>query len=155
MRFAGFSFAVVNMHHLSNSKLVELKLEGQSRYFPELSGEIIAVNYCEERNGDFLHQLMSELIQKGDRYIEELTCFKGFARFSRDINPIDLATFSYTTRNIEATDPRFDRNFEDMSYKVDAAKAPAYNTGALGEKQRAAVSNVDGLLGHLPRESKG
>ncbi len=40
-----------------------------------------------------------------------------------------------------------------MSYKVDAAKAPAFNAGELGEKQRAAVASVDGLLGHLPRES--
>ncbi len=155
VRFAGFSFSVINRHRLSNSRIIELKLEGQSRYFPELGGEIIAVNYCEEHNGDFLHQLMSELIQKGDRHIEESTSFRGFARFSRKINPIDLAKFSYTTRNIKATDPRFDRNFEDMSYKVDAAKAPAYNAGALGEQQRAKVASVDSLLGYLPRESNG
>ncbi len=155
VRFAGFRFTVVNVHLLSNSRLFELKLEGQSRHFPELCGEIIAVNCCKENTGDFLHQLISELIHKSDRHIEESIRFKDFARFSRDIDPIDLAKFSYATRNIKATDPRFDRNFEDMSYKVDAAKAPAYNTGVLGEKQRATIASVNGLLGYLPRESYG
>jgi len=140
---------------LSNSQLIELKLEGQSRHFPELTGSTLAVNCREKDDSDFLYQLINELIQLSDRFIEESVCFKGFARFSRNIDPLNLAKFSYVTRNIDATDPRFDRNFEDMSYKVDAAKAPTYNTGLLGQKQRAAVGSIDGLLGHLPRESNG
>lgn len=155
VRVAGLGVRPVKVHHLSDSMLFELKLEGQSRYFPELEGSIVTVNCCKDSNGDFLHQLMSELIQKSDRFVEESMCFKGFARFSRRINPLDLAHFSYVTRNIEATDPRFDRNFEDMSYKVDAAKAPSYNLGVLGDRQRAAIEGIDALMGYLPRESTG
>ena len=148
--FAGYGFEIRERLLLGDRVVYELNIKGTSSHFPELAGTSLVV-VCDCLNsGDFLHQLASSLISRSDRYIEESLEFKGFTRFSHQLDPIKLAEFSYQTRNVEISDSRFDKGFEDMSYKVDASKAPFYNDGELGRKQRALVASFDNLGGYLP-----
>ena len=152
VKFAGFSFELVKTVNIANKLVFEVHFIGVSKHFTELAGRSLAVVCERQDNSDFLHQLMNAIIQQSDRFIEEELKFKDFARFSHKLAPQELAEFSYSSRNIKVTDPRFDQNFEDMSYRVDAAKAPAYNDGCLGEKQKAIIKGFDDLAGHLPSE---
>ena len=150
LKFADYTFELQNQTLFAGKSVFELKILGHSEHFPELQNESISV-ICEQPNDhDFLHQLITVLIAKSDRYVEENFSFKSFKRFSHDLDPIELAKFSYQTRNVKVTDKRFDKGFKDMSYKVDASKAPSYNGGELGRQQRQLVSSFDDLGGYLP-----
>jgi hypothetical protein len=152
INFAGYSFEVQHHISLGRKQLFELRVIGQAAHFRELAGSSISV-ICEHSDKrDFVHQLITSLITRSDRFVEELVTFKGFTRFSHTLDPIALANFSYQTRNIEAADRRFDSNFKDMSYKVDSSKAPFYNDGELGRQQRSLISSFDSLGGYLPLE---
>jgi hypothetical protein len=152
LTFAGYKFEINQQVTLGDKQLYELMLVGKSTHFPELANSTIALVCEHPSQQDLLHQLIAALILSSDRYVEEHFAFKGFKRFSHNVDPIGLAKFSYETRNVETTDPRFDRGFEAMSYDVDASKAPVYNNGELGRQQRALVSSYDNLGGYLPLE---
>jgi len=155
VRLDKLSLELVDFVTLGSKLIIELKLAStpEPLHFPELEAASLTT-VCEYADGrDFLHQLCKVLIEASDRYVEENFAFQGCKRFSHNICPQKLAEFSYRTRNITASDDRFDSAFADMSYRVDAAKAPAYNAGELGRKQRAEVSKYPNLAGYLPRES--
>lgn len=110
---------------------------------------------CEQgTQSEFLHALFDALLNISDRHVDEVTTFENFARFSRSLCPIQIAQFSCQTRNIPQQDKRFGRHFQDMSYRVDAAKAPNINKGKLGDSQRDVLSlaeqNNGPLAGYLP-----
>ncbi len=152
VKFAGYRFEIANTAVLGGKRLFELQVLGRSSHFPELENSSITV-VCEHLDKrDFLHQLIATLIARSDRYVEENIAFMDFKRFSHDLDPIELAKFSYQTRNVEISDSRFEKGFEDMSYKVDASKAPLYNDGELGQKQRLLVASYKNLGGYLPLE---
>jgi hypothetical protein len=94
---------------------------------------------------------MATLIKHSDRFVEERVAFKGFHRFSHNLDVTKLAEFSYTTRNVKIKDSRFDAEFAGMSYRVDQSKAPYYNSGSLGRQQRKLLAEFDSLGGYLPR----
>lgn len=45
---------------------------------------------------------------------------------------------------------RFNDHFNDMSYRVDVSKAPIFNQGSLGRKQKECLDKYDDLKGYLP-----
>lgn len=150
VRFAGGCFSLKQQVSLGRKTVYELMLIGGSTHFPELVNYSIAV-ICERNDKrDFLHQLIAALIQRSDRHIEEIVAFNGFKRFSHNVDPIELARFSYQTRNIKATDPRFNAVFANVAYTVDASKAPRFNDGELGCQQRELLASYGDLDGYLP-----
>jgi hypothetical protein len=150
--FAGYTFEIQYKIELGRKRLFELRVVGRSLHFLELEDSSISVICQHHDKRDFVHQLINALIARSDRFVDELVTFKGFTRFSHTLDPIELAKFSYQTRNIKVSDPRFDKNLENMSYKVDASKAPFYNDGELGRQQRQLISSFDSLGGYLPLE---
>jgi hypothetical protein len=152
LKFAGYTFEIQQRIELGHKWLFELNVVGKSSHFLELAGSSISVICQHKDQRDFVHQLINALIARSDRFVDELVSFKGFRRFSHTLDPVELANFSYKTRNIKVEDARFDKNFENMSYKVDASKAPFYNDGELGRQQRRLISSFSSLGGYLPRE---
>lgn len=154
LRVAGNELELLTSIHLGNKRIIEVRLKSDEKqcHFPELQEAVLTI-VCEQVNGaDFLHQFMAELIKCSDRFVEESISFKGFHRFSHAVDVQSLAEFSYQTRNVKVTDERFDNEFTDMSYRVDAAKAPQYNAGELGRQQRELLAQYDSLGGYLPRQ---
>lgn len=156
IRIAKASLKLIQSITFGSKRIIEVCINTDKNtnvsdfHFPELLNTTITV-VCEQADGsDFLHQLISTLITLSDRTIEEQIAFKGFNRFSHKIDVLKLAEFSYQTRNISATDSRFDSAFENMSYRIDASKAPGYNHGKLGRQQRNLMSKFKNLGGHLP-----
>ncbi len=126
--------------------------------FGDLQEQLITVTTKAGTQAEFLHQLFNQLLQASDAYVERNISFEGFARFDQRVCPSAVAEFSYRTRRITQQDERFSAHFSDMSYRVDAAKAPYINNGELGERQRsvlqAAESEFGALAGYLPLEIK-
>ncbi len=155
VRIDGQELRVVASQMVGSRQVFEVTLlnSGEPSHFPELSGGALTV-VCEHGDGgDFLHQLCRTLIHASDRFIEENVSFDGFKRFSHELCPEKLGDFSSQTRNVAVTDARFDTAFKDMSYRVDAAKAPRYNNGILGQQQRSAVDGYSELAGYLPHDA--
>ena len=135
--------------------VIDLKIssEKDNVHFPEFDKQRISI-LCDAFNeSTFLHELMNALIKCSDRYVEENFLFDGFARFSQTVCPQKIADFSYQTRKIEFKDPRFNGHFREMSYDVDASKAPFYGSGKLGEKQRHTIEKTKVTGGHFPAEN--
>ena len=155
VKIKSFEIQLDSVRILNEEKsLIELSISAteQNVHFPELINQRVAI-ICDDFNESvFLYELMNELIKRSDRYIEEHFTFDGFARFSHNVCPQKLAEFSYQTRNIKNKDPRFYQHFRQMSYDVDASKAPFYASGALGEKQREMIKNGKVTGGYLPNE---
>ncbi len=144
-------------NHVFEVALFPVKHEGSEQVdkkidFPEMhSGKLVVV--CEEQTeAHFLHQLFNACLARSDRYVEENFSFQGFHRFSQTISPIAIARFSRVTRKLKSHDARFDKEFQDMSYRVDSAKAPRFNSGKLGAQQRALLKRYPVLNGYLPKE---
>ena len=134
--------------------LIDLQInsEVENTHFPEFNDQLVSILSNGFDAPEFLHELMNALVKCSDRYIEENFMFDGFARFSQEICPQRIAHFSHQTRKIQHKDPRFHRHFREMSYDVDASKAPNYASGKLGEQQRSIIKDNNVTGGHFPNE---
>lgn len=154
IRIEGLELKFRGLVELGERRIVDVFVAQQDKrmVFAELNGRALTV-VCEEQSIEhFVHQLFNTCLQLVDRFVEENTTFKGFARFSHDVSPVAVAEFSYLTRNVTANDSRFDAQFEDMSYRVDSAKAPTISRQRLGELQRHVLAQYPGLAGYGPHE---
>lgn len=149
---------------LSNARvLYDITLEntaGPAHSFADLESKTISL-MCEQSanslgldRAEFLHALFDALLIMSDKYVDETIAFDNFRRFSRTICPTDIAGFSHQTRKPVSADERFGSHFQDMSYRVDAAKAPGINNGDLGFRQREVLAEIElrygSLAGYLP-----
>jgi len=146
----GLSLSLLGQTVIGEQTIAELKLTGQSDQFDDLSKRPFVV--VVKHTAQFAHALAQTLINLSDRYIEEQFFFNDCPRFSRQVSPFRLAEFSYQTRNIESQDLRFTTAFNDMSYRVDAAKAPFISSGCLGDQQRDFLAQYQHLGGYLPKD---
>lgn len=154
VRIEGLELKFRAMIELGERRIVDVLVAQQDKKmaFAELNGRALTV-VCEEQSIEhFLHQLFNTCLQLVDRFVEENIRFKGFSRFSHDVSPVAIAEFSYLTRNVTAKDPRFDEQFEDMSYRVDSAKAPTISLQRLGDQQREVLAQYPSLAGYCPHE---
>jgi len=154
VKIDGLTLQLNTILALGERSVVDISVQqcDESITFSELNGRSLTV-VCEEPSiSHFMHQLFNACLSCSDRYVEENTFFKGFARFSHDVSPQAIAEFSYLTRSVKAQDHRFDNLFKDMSYRVDSAKAPIINGGRLGQQQRLALADYVELAGYQPIE---
>ena len=156
IKFGSQRFVLDNMQILSEAEcLFQLQLVSDIEYgneqceLSEFLGKRLSF-VCEPIEMAFMYELFESLLRHSDQIVERDFTYKGFARFKNDINIDELAKFSYMTRNPEQVDSRFSDYFQDMSYRVDASKAPKINQGQLGLKQCDCLSEFDHLEGYLP-----
>ena len=139
---------LVRLDKFSECMIAEIKLTGSCKHFQDFENKTLIVNF--ETAKEFLHAFTYALIALSDRYVEEALSFEGFTRFSWQIDVFQLAEFSRATRNVHSSSSKFKHAFQDMSYKVDSAKAPKINTGNLGQYQTKLISTYSSLDGYLP-----
>lgn len=133
--------------------LFDLELQARNAepsHFHDLKGKLFSVICGADDHVRFFHSLFEELNSMSNSLVSETFEFDGFKRFSCQLDPLSVANFSVKTRNIKSNDGRFQHAFRDMSYEVDAAKAPFINQGELGEQQRSFVRSFPDLTGYLP-----
>lgn len=123
--------------------------EGDLAEFEQLALSVMITNVDE-----LVYVLMDALIRHSDRHVEEHFLFDGFARFSRRINPFNIASLSLQTRPYarDMKDARFDQAFRHRNYEVDASRAARLGGHALGQKNRHKIQAFAPLQGHLPAD---
>ena len=156
LRVANYRIKLVNMQALNDVEAVfQLQVisddlaDQSTGVFSELLNQIVSF-VCKTSENLFLHELFLAILKCSDRYVEQVFAFKGLARFSADLSIEKKAEFSFLTRNPENIDARFKPYFDNMSYEVDAAKAPNFNQGTLGQKQKHELKAYSNLQGYLP-----
>ena len=141
---------IVDLNEQQTAVVIQAQNHTES-LFPELLNTRIAL-VCEQRSeSEFLHELMSKLVTMSDLYVEQHFSYQKFTRFSRELCPKKIASFSYETRNIKSDNQYFNDSFKDMSYQVDQSKTPSFSGGKLGLKQRKLLVNGKVTGGHLPK----
>jgi len=150
LKLDGLMVTLVSEHRIAELSVIELLIEGDSKQFNDLCNTPIIVTVADSES--FVYGFMQTLISISNHTIEETVKFEGCARFSRQYNVFDLAKFNYSSRNIRSDDSRFKHAFKDMSYRVDAAKAPPVSQNKLGEQQRQFLTKYQNLAGYLPKD---
>lgn len=154
-RFSQVEFKLHSEISLPNRQrllIVRLASDGEN-HFPELLGHQFHIVLPSDNNNTLAHEVCNALISESDRYVEENFEFDGYKRFSHNLNVESLAEFSAKTRNLDVRDPRFVPLYKEMTYQVDADRAPPFAITSLAEQQRQIISNFEELDGHLPKDS--
>ncbi len=139
-------FTVVSIHSGPKTRKV----------FPELDKQIVGLVWDSDYTQSFLSALVEQLIALSNRHVGETFSYEGFKRFSHRLNTLAAADFSYQSRRtkdqrLDANNQYFQQAFAEMTHRVDSAKAPHYNNGKLGVKQRQRLDESDVTLGYLPK----
>ena len=162
LRFDDHAFSIVQETRLSHTRTaIELALNipchRQSEFtkrFPEFEDRSLLVVCDPTQTNQLLHRIIEAMLAKSHRYASETITFSGFARFSNQINPVDLARFSYQTRRPAKVSTEFRRHFKRMSEQVDGDKVPSINANHLGAQQRALLDASGVRQGFLPHQYK-
>lgn len=121
--------------------------------FSEYNHLTVSIELTQLTRAGLLHQLMDALLRESDRQVAEQFRFQGFARFSRDIDPLAISSLSLATRpySRDMRDARFADTFREQNYQVDASRAPSLGSGALAQVIRRQLDAFPQLAGHMPR----
>lgn len=127
------------------------KLEGD---MPELDQAHLTLVCKNLSRADVLHEIMDQLIQMSDRYVDEHFTYRGFARFSRKIDPFSIAKLSIASRPYarDKTNAVFSQVFLQTNGQVDALRAPAIGGGRLARINLAKLEKFSPLIGHMPKK---
>jgi hypothetical protein len=81
----------------------------------------------------FLHQLMQQLIQLSDRYVDEAFTYRGFNRFSWDNNIEAIAQLSSEVRQLHKSEDAksFTQHWQLNNYETDRSRIPVVSAGPL------------------------
>lgn len=144
--FAGKAWVTITFGDKTSSR----QLEGGLAEFDDAE---LCVTFDPNQPHHLIYELQDALIRISDRHVEEAFTFDGFARFSRQINPIAIARLSVASRPYQrdSQNVAFYPGFKHANYNVDAKRAPHLGTGRLAQRNRALIERVEGLMGHMPR----
>jgi hypothetical protein len=98
------------------------------------------------------HEIMNALIQHSNRLVEEQFRYRGFARFSQNLDPARLTQLSILTRANNLPDEQFELVRASLNYDTDTRRVPSLGTGMLVNRNRQALRQEGRLGGHLPLE---
>lgn len=118
------------------------ELEGTK--FISLLIDKLDVNY-------FLHQLMQQLIQLSDRYVDENFYYRGFNRFSWNNNVEAIAHLSSEVRQLHKSEDAqaFTLHWQQNNYETDQSRIPVVSSDELWSKlknQFKAFSPIESTL---------
>jgi hypothetical protein len=127
--------------------------DGLSR-FNDFSTTLVLTSF---NPSEGLYALMDALIAYSDNIVEDTFCYQGFARFSRQHDPRNIAALSIASRPYtkHMQDDTFASTFQQLNYETDSCRVPSIGEGVLAEKNRHIISLVDNLTGHLPNGFAG
>lgn len=100
----------------------------------------------------FLHQLMQQLIQLSDRYVDETFTYRDFNRFSWE-NSIDaIAQLSCEVRQLHKTEgaKNFTQHWQLNNYETDRSRIPIVTSGALWSKLKVQLEPFSPIESTLP-----
>lgn len=141
-RDSGQWLVELQIQQQSSSQLNELKHRQVINYFIDR----LTINHC-------LHGLMTALIQLSDRHVEEHFLYDGVARFSWDLDLMEIARLSADTRrlHLDADKQSFSHRWRQMNYMTDETRVPLITHSPLAEKLKTLLHQFGPLEGVLPK----
>lgn len=127
---------------VKNPDEISTELEGTK--FISLLIDKLDVNF-------FLHQLMQQLIQLSDRYVDEHFYYRGFNRFSWKNDVAAIAQLSSDVRQLHKTEDvkNFTLHWQQNNYETDQSRIPIVSSDELWRKlknQFKAFSPIESTL---------
>lgn len=101
--------------------------------------DIISFTAPDLSQAAILHNFIDALVRLSDRDVEERFTFDGFARFSHDVCPEQIARFSIKTRECptklldDDEAARFVSEFSAQNYAIDSTRIPALSDSDYGK----------------------
>ena len=155
INYGGIQFELMTfMARHTGDFLVDLKVipsnnhtlsELSNTQFISLFIKKLDVNY-------FLHQLMQQLIQLSDRYVDEAFTYRGFNRFSWDNNIEAIAQLSSEVRQLHKSEDAksFTQHWQLNNYETDRSRIPVVASGALWSKLKVQLEPFSPIESTLP-----
>ncbi|MEH6450519.1 MAG: hypothetical protein V7765_17745 [Oleispira sp.] len=143
IRYDGLQFELLSfMLRPTGEYLIELCLTSDaSKQSSELLAELKKTKYVsllvpELDINYFLHQLMQQLIQLSDRYIDENFYYRGFNRFSWKNDVKAIAQLSTEVRQLHKSEDTegFNQHWQQSNYDTDRSRIPTQAPGDLRDK---------------------
>ena len=150
MKFELFSFLL----RPTGQYLVELKLSPQTDHqLAEFAGlEYLSFMLTKPTINYFAHQLMQQLIQLSDRYIDEQFHYRGFNRFSWENDVAAIAQLSTEVRQLHKSEASegFNQHWQQSNYETDRSRIPVISSGALWHKLKNQLDSFSPIESTLP-----
>jgi hypothetical protein len=115
--------------------------------FEQLPMTIVLREFSE---ASLVHEILNALVQRSDRLVDEQFRYRGFARFSQNVDPSRLAQLSITTRTKELAGEQFELVRTSLNYDTDSRRVPSLGAGMLAHKNFDALLQEGGLGGQMP-----
>ncbi|MBC3767185.1 hypothetical protein [Neptunicella marina] len=117
----------------------------------DISGYQITLILRQLTLNQFLHQLMDELLRLSDETVSETFTYRGFKRFSQQVDVFAIAELSVDTRNTAHIDtPEFLQRLTSANYEVDRGRIPVVQHPVIAQKVQQVLSEFGPLDGVLP-----
>lgn len=144
---------------LPNSRLlIDAKVDAQyetSSILPEeFKNQHISWIVDVNQPHSFYYEALASCISISNKHVAEQFTYKGFARFSEQLNPLDIAVVSLKSRpySKQASDLQFSEAFRKENFQIDANRVPAMGRGVLRQTNQRKLETYKGLTGFLPNE---
>ncbi len=95
------------------------------------------------------HGLMDEVLRRSNLHVARNFTFKGFARFSPDVNILAIAELSSAVR-AKPKNAGFNTALSDTNYETDAGRVPVLSDSAYAHKIKSDIAKLDIRAGFLP-----
>jgi hypothetical protein len=115
--------------------------------FEQLPMTIVLREFSE---ASLIHEVMNALIRHSDRLVDEQFRYRGFARFSQNLDPSRLTQLSILTRTAGLPDEQFELVRTALNYETDTRRVPSLGAGMLVHRNRQALRREGELGGHMP-----
>jgi hypothetical protein len=115
--------------------------------FEQLPTTIVLREFSE---ASLVHEIINALIQHSDRLVAEQFRYRGFARFSQNVDPSRLTQLSVVTRTAGLADEQFELLRTSLNYDTDTRRVPSLGAGMLAHRNRDALRQEGELGGHMP-----
>lgn len=134
-----------------NLWLVRVKLHPSEATMLEELSKVLTVNLLltQPSINHFLHRLMEELVLISNRYLAESFTYKGFARFSEDVEVFNIANLSTTTRALKVGKNTKEAH-QELQYGVDANRRPQLPDTPYSQRLQRVIEEFEPLLGFKP-----
>lgn len=155
VRFDGREIKVEEVSIRRNGNLVvDLMFEEDSSRrirsgFEQLSMTIVLREFSET---SLMHEIIKALIDRSDRLVDEQFRYRGFARFSQNVDPVRVTQLSILMRSKDLPNAQFELVRAALNYDTDTRRVPSLGSGMLAHRNRSALGQEGELGGHMPIE---
>lgn len=151
VKFEGVGFKLVEqLKTVSGQHILTLskKSEAHGLFVDDLPAQMTLITPSLDDN-DILYSLMEILIAQSDRFVEETFQYRGFARFSRNVDVMAIGRIGAQTRQCPTKlipDPkqaqRFIARLKEENYETDETRIPQLSESAYAQDLKTQLAQM-------------